>query len=172
MTSPPLQGRLQHAVVVVEHGVALGIENLGVLLLIGGGERPAVDGVAGGKAVGQAVVPGEIPRGLRRAMLPEIVGGADDGHGQRRGDGHRHHVFIQALSQANAGIHPVGDDVGKPVRHHQLQPQFRMARQKLSHVRLDQQPGGDARAVDANKARGLNESPRPPSDNHTGVRAC
>ncbi|MNT94019.1 hypothetical protein D3C72_2356210 [compost metagenome] len=44
----------------------------------------------------------------------QVRGGGNDNHAQRRGDGHRGHVFGNLITETDARVIPIRDDIRQP----------------------------------------------------------
>jgi hypothetical protein len=103
-------------------------------------------------------VAAEVARAARLLAAVEIGGGADDGEALRRPDGDRHHVALDTLAQADAGIEAGGHDVDQTVVGDDLQLHLRVGSEETGHDGRQQQLGGRPRHVEPERAgRGVAE---------------
>ncbi len=133
----------------IEHPLALhmNVERMPVAL-----EFPSEEAAARKTQV-DAVVRGEVLRGLRRRVSGEVGGRGNDGHAQVGADAHGDHVLLQTFAQAHPGIEALRHDVGEAVVEIDLDLQLRI----LGQHRLQPGPqngvGGMPGRRDANEAR-------------------
>src|SRR5438445_2393099 len=73
-----------------------------------------------------ALVFDEIARMLRRFVPREVRGSADDHQREIAGHRHRDHVAVDYLTELNAGVVTIADDVSDVAAHRQIEADLRM----------------------------------------------
>ncbi len=108
-------------------------------------ELPSVKGSRGLRAKCDAFVAQEILGPLRRAMARQVLRGSDDYETKRVGEPNLHHVTLNRLAQAHAGVVALRHDVDEAILNHDLDLDSRVTISKLRQHRFEHEWHGHGR---------------------------
>ena len=116
------------------------------------GERQQA--VGGDVAVANEAVPGEVVRGLRRAVAREVFRGGVEAFREGRQQAARDHAFFEGVAEANAEVVTRVKDVDDAVAEREFELDVRVARAKFGDKWPEYQLVSEARQGHAHEAGG------------------